>query len=104
MNDRSTNGTLLIMLLIALSASVQERKTGLFEDSGDVGQVSKKGSVLHEAAKGTYTISGGGEIYLGQSHLLTSGSGTLTIGQGVTVGGYSSNIGESSPRIVGNNR
>src|SRR5258707_7338357 len=61
MNNRLANGALLAILFIALGASSQERKTGLFEDSGDVGQVGKKGTVNHDAAKGAYTVSGGGE-------------------------------------------
>src|SRR5258708_35734511 len=61
MIKRFTNGAILAALLITPNTGSQERKTGLFEDNGDVGQVSKKGSVIHDAAKGTYTISGGGE-------------------------------------------
>jgi Tol biopolymer transport system component len=41
--------------------STQERNVGLFEENGDVGTVGRKGSVEYDAAKGTYTVSGGGE-------------------------------------------
>ena len=34
---------------------------GIFEGTGDVGQVLHKGSVEFDAAKGTYTIAGSGE-------------------------------------------
>jgi TolB protein len=34
---------------------------GLFESHGDVGEVLHEGSVVHDAAKGSYTINGSGE-------------------------------------------
>jgi len=34
---------------------------GLFESHGDVGEVLHEGSVVHDAAKGVYTLSGSGE-------------------------------------------
>jgi TolB protein len=34
---------------------------GLFESHGDVGEVLHQGSVMHDAAKGSYTITGSGE-------------------------------------------
>jgi Tol biopolymer transport system component len=36
-------------------------KIGLFESNGDVGDVLHAGAVVHDAAKGTYTLTGSGE-------------------------------------------
>jgi TolB protein len=59
---RHTRTLLMFAVISAVAGSVmQERKTGLFEGSGDVGQVSRKGSADLDAATGAYTISGGGE-------------------------------------------
>ncbi|HVN47512.1 MAG TPA: hypothetical protein VMU30_01695 [Bacteroidota bacterium] len=40
----------------------QNRLVGMFEGSGDIGDVMKKGSVFFDASAKTYTMIGGGEI------------------------------------------
>jgi TolB protein len=53
---------LIVMTLALASMTIsQERKIGLFEENGDIGVVSKKGSIIHDSVKGTYTIAGGGD-------------------------------------------
>jgi TolB protein len=41
--------------------AAESSSVGIFEGSGDVGTVLHKGSVVFDAAKGTYTIAGSGE-------------------------------------------
>src|SRR5258708_39611999 len=42
-------------------APAQSRPLGIFENHGEVGAVQRKGTVVHDGAKGTYVIEGGGE-------------------------------------------
>jgi TolB protein len=49
------------ILLVAIAAgSLAAAGTGLFEEQGDVGDTSKKGSVEYNASAGEYRITGGG--------------------------------------------
>ena len=55
-------------LLVALAAALPVSTglaapppLGLFEGHGDVGNPARKGTVVHDAAAGTYTVTGGGE-------------------------------------------
>ena len=41
-------------------ASAQQSPLGLFEDHSDVGQVTKRGSVMYDASRARYTIAGSG--------------------------------------------
>jgi hypothetical protein len=51
----------LAVLGISLSAQTPPAAVGLFESHGDVGDVRHEGSAAHDAAKGTYTLTGSGE-------------------------------------------
>ena len=51
----------LLALLAGPAAGAADAPLGLFEGHGDVGEVAKKGSVVYDAAAGTYTVTGGGE-------------------------------------------
>lgn len=42
-------------------SSAQEKKLGLFEKNGDIGQVKMPGTVAHDEARQSYTVAGGGE-------------------------------------------
>src|SRR5476649_1013251 len=48
------------LLLSALSAAASEGGLGAFTDHGDVGSVSKPGTVTYDATAGTYTIGASG--------------------------------------------
>jgi hypothetical protein len=52
---------ILAVLGISLSGQTPPAAVGLFESHGDVGDVLHEGSAVHDAAKGTYTLTGSGE-------------------------------------------
>jgi dipeptidyl aminopeptidase/acylaminoacyl peptidase len=52
---------LLGLSVLGALAQTPPPNIGLFESNGDVGEVLHSGSVVHDAAKNTYTLTGGGE-------------------------------------------
>jgi TolB protein len=49
------------MSVLGAFGQTRAAAVGLFESHGDVGDVLHEGSVMHDAAKGAYTLTGGGE-------------------------------------------
>jgi hypothetical protein len=52
---------LMILFLPAALLFSQKQSLGIFEASGDIGDVLKKGSVAYDSASQSYTVIGGGE-------------------------------------------
>src|SRR5712671_6613818 len=52
---------LITIQLLCLPFITQSAELGLFENQGDIGNSSKAGSAVFDAATGSYLVSGGGE-------------------------------------------
>jgi hypothetical protein len=60
MKNRLPLAACAAVLSILLCGAVTDGGLGLFTDHGDVGSVSRPGTTLFDAAKGTYTLGGAG--------------------------------------------
>ena len=60
MKTKRLTTSLLFVLFISAAISGQTKTLGLFESSGDVGEVKKAGSAVYNMANGQYSLTGAG--------------------------------------------